>query len=369
MPKDQPKFGEIYDNDGTLIADHQNLPPAQLDPQHNPLHAFYNSRPGLAQLSDINENDPRVLEYFVGAYAQWIDQGADAFRIDTIPWMPHSFWHQFTTRIREKRPGFFMFGEAFDHDAATIAAHTLPHNAGVSVLDFPLKERMVDVFGRRGDGFERIAERLYLEDGPYRNPYELMTFYDNHDMARLDASDEGFIDANNLLFTARGIPVIYYGSEIGFERGTAEHAGNRNYFGQERIDAAPRSPIHQQLKRVAAVRAQSPALQRGLQLNVLMQGDRAAFYRVIQQGGEKQIALVLLNKGNAPAAFDVKELLQAGRWHAALAGHDVDIAEGGALQARVPAHDVEVYMLNAPVIDARLRAALDQAMAGATPRD
>ncbi len=45
------------------------------------------------------------------------------------------------------------------------------------------------------------------------------------------------------------------------------------------------------------------------------------------------------------------------------------VAEGGALQARVPAHGVEVYLLNAPVTDARLRAALDQAMAGATPRD
>jgi cyclomaltodextrin glucanotransferase len=40
------------------------------------------------------------------------------------------------------------------------------------VLDFPLKERMVEVFGRQGGGFERIAERLYLEDGPYRNPYD-----------------------------------------------------------------------------------------------------------------------------------------------------------------------------------------------------
>ena len=82
-----------------------------------------------------------------------------------------------------------------------------------------------------------------------------------------------------------------------------------------------------------------------------------------------QIALVLLNKGDAPAAFEVTELLQAGRWQAAFAGDDVVVAEGGALQARVPAHGVEVYLLNAPVIDARLRAALDRAMAGATPRD
>jgi cyclomaltodextrin glucanotransferase len=39
--------------------------------------------------------------------------------------MPHAYWHAFVERIRAKHPGFFMFGEAFDHDAATIAAHTL----------------------------------------------------------------------------------------------------------------------------------------------------------------------------------------------------------------------------------------------------
>jgi cyclomaltodextrin glucanotransferase len=367
MPQDQPKYGEIYDRDGKLVADHGNLRPEQLDPR-NPLHAFYNRKPGLAQLSDINENDPRVLEYFVGAYSQWIDQGADAFRIDTIPWMPHAYWHAFTSRIRQKHPGFFMFGEAFDYDAATIAAHTLPRNAGVSVLDFPLKERVAQVFGRQGGGFERIAERLYLEDGPYQNPYELMTFYDNHDMARLDASDAGFIDANNFLFTARGIPVIYYGSETGFERGTAEHAGNRNYFGQERIAAAPASPIYQALRRIGNLRANTPALQRGLQVNVVMQGDRAAFYRVLQQGDIHQIALVLLNKGDAPAGFEVKELLQPGRWHAAIAGTDVDVANGRGLAATVPAHGVEVYLLDAAVTQPQLQAALARARTGAHPR-
>ena len=368
MPKDQPGYGEIYDKDGKLLADHRNLHPSKLDPAANPLHRWYNTKPGLAQLSDINENNPEVLEYFVGAYSQWIDQGADAFRIDTIPWMPHSYWHAFTTRIREKHPGFFMFGEAFNYDAATIAAHTLSRNAGVSVLDFPLKERVAEVFGKQGGGFERIAERLYLEDGPYERPYELMTFYDNHDMARMDATDEGFIDANNFLFTARGIPVIYYGSETGFERGTAEHAGNRNYFGQERIDAAPRHPIHRSLKRIANLRATTPSLQRGLQVNVLMEGDRAAFYRVLQHEGTQQIALVLLNKGAAPAAFEIGEMLQAGRWRGALGGGDVDVAEGDTLRATVPAHGVEVYLLDDAVSQPQLRAALDRAVIGARPR-
>lgn len=367
MPRDQPKFGELYDKDGTLIADHQNLKPEQLDPQRNAMHAFYNTIPGLAQLSDINENNPRVLDYFVGAYSQWIDQGADAFRIDTIPWMPHSYWHAFTTRIREKHPGFFMFGEAFNYDAASIAPHTFPRNAGASVLDFPLKERVAEVFGRQGGGFERIAERLYLEDGPYQNPYELMTFYDNHDMARIDATDQGFIDANNFLFTARGIPVIYYGSETGFERGTAEHAGNRNYFGQERVDAAPQSPIYQSLKRIGNLRATTPALQRGLQVNVLMQGDRAAFYRVLQHGSTSQIALVLLNKSDVPASFELKDV-QAGRWRAAIAGGEAAVASGGLLKATVPAHGVEVYLLDAAVTQPQLQAALERARVGANPR-
>ena len=365
MPKDQPKYGEIYDRDGTLIADHQNLPPGKLDPQHNPLHAFYNTKPGLAQLSDINENDPRVLEYFVGAYSQWIDQGAAAFRIDTIPWMPHSYWHAFVEKIREKHPGFFMFGEAFDYDANKIAEHTWPQNAGVSVLDFPLKERVAEVFGSKGGGFEHIAEHLYLQGGPYQNPYDLMTFYDNHDMARLDATDEGFIDANNFLFTARGIPVIYYGSEIGFERGTSEHAGNRNYFGVERIAAAQMHPIRQQLRTIARLRQQSPALQKGLQLNVRFKGDEAVFYRVYQHDGIHQIALVMLNKGDAPAQIAVRDYLQAGQWRAAIGGGAQDVAPGGALSATVPAHGVEVFLLDAAVTDAGLRAVLTPAMAGA----
>ena len=368
MPKDQPKYGEIYDQDGTLIADHQNLAPEKLDPS-NPLHRFYNTKPGLAQLSDVNENDPRAMDYFVGAYSQWIDQGADAFRIDTIPWLPHPFWHEFSRRIRAEHPGFFMFGEAFDYDAGKIAEHTWAKNAGVSVLDFPLKERLAEIFGRTGGGFERLGERLYLTGGPYANPYELMTFYDNHDMARLDARDEGFIDAHNWLFTARGIPVIYYGSETGFMRGTAEHAGNRNYFGQERLDAAVGHPIREQLKRIARVRAASPALQRGLQLNVLLQGDRAAFYRVYQHGDAHQVALVLLNKGDAPATFEVRDHLQAGRWRAAIGGGSVEVGEGGALTATVPAHGVEVYLLDAPVSDAGLRTALAPLMAGARRGD
>ncbi len=373
MPVAQPQFGQIFDKDGRLIADHQNLPPQQLDPVHNPLHAFYNNigpvdgKSGsifdgnLAELSDFNEHNPAVMDYLVGAYLQWTAQGVDALRIDTIGWLPHPWWHAFVNRIRAEHPGMFMFGEAFDYDASKIAEHTWPANANVSVLDFPLRGALSSVFGREQKGFETLAEPLHLLDGPYANPYELMSFYDNHDMARLDASDAGFIDAHNWLFTARGIPVIYYGSETGFMRSRAEHAGNRAYFGQKRVDEAPKSPIFAPLQRIAKLREATPALQRGLQVNERLHGDEAVFFRVLQQGDTAQTALVLLNKGDTARTLEVSRYLQAGTWRDALGGASQTVK--GSLTAEVPAHGVRVFVLDAQVnqtaLQQQLKAAVD----------
>lgn len=377
MPVAQPQFGQIFDKDGRLIADHQNLPPQALDPVHNPLHAFYNAigpvdgkngsifDGNLAELSDFSEHNPAVMDYLVGAYLQWTAQGVDALRIDTIGWLPHPWWHAFVNRIRAEHPGMFMFGEAFDYDAAKIAEHTWPANANVSVLDFPLRGALSSVFGKEQKGFEALAEPLHLVGGPYANPYELMSFYDNHDMARLDASDAGFIDAHNWLFTARGIPVLYYGSETGFMRSRAEHAGNRAYFGQQRVDEAPKSPIFAPLQRIAKLREATPALQRGLQVNERLQGDEAVFFRVLQQGDTAQTALVLLNKGDTARTLEVRRYLQAGTWRDALGGASQTV--NGSLKAEVPAHGVRVFVLEAPVeqkaLQAQLKAAVEDQQA------
>ena len=340
----------LFRSNGKLIADEQNLPPYRLDPVRNPLHRFYHAYDDLVQLSNNDDQNPAVLDYFVGAYLQWIDEGSDAFRIDTISHMSTTFWKQFSARIRAKHPGFFMYGEAFDYSPDNIGKFTWPQNGGISVLDFPLRGRLGDVFEHPDSDYAQILDRLYLTNGPYQNPYELVTFYDNHDMARLNATDAGFIDANNFLFTARGIPAIYYGSEIGFERGKPEHEGNRNYFGQQRIDDAPKSPIYQHLKRIAMLREHTPALQRGLMLPIRFAGQQASFYRVYQQGSTHQIALVLLNKGDQPATFKVDQWLQGGTWHPAFGdGQPVAVADGSPLDATVGPHDVQVYLLDARV--------------------
>lgn len=345
MPEDQPKFGEIYDEQGKLIADHQNIHPKQLDIS-NPIHQFFNTHTGLAQLSDLNENNPFVLDYFEKAYLKWIAQGSHALRVDTIKEMPHHFWKQLFDRIRVHHPDIFIFGESYSYDAKFIAEHTYPENGGASVLDFPGRQAIIDTFENKGSNYQDIQSYLHLDDGVYANPYELMTFYDNHDMTRMNSTDEGFIDANNWLFTSRGIPVIYYGSEINFMTGKPEHEGNRNYFGQENIEKAKSHPIHKDLTKIAHVRKNTVALQRGLQVNLEFSQNTAMFYRVFQDGNQFQTALVMLNKGDKPETLTAS-LTNQGLWTEALSGEQLKLAvNADSLSVTVPAHGVKVWVLN-----------------------
>ena len=278
---------------------------------------------------------------------------ADGFRIDTIKHMPAAYWAKFSAEIREHHPDFFMFAESYSFDAAEIARHTWPENGAISVLDFPMQSAMSDVFGRKQTGYERLAEVLHLDDQLYQNPYELMSFYDNHDMRRLDADANGFIDANNWLFTARGIPVFYYGSEIGFRAGRGEHSGNRDYFGAENVERAKSHRIREQLIKVANVRREHISLQRGLQLGLELEGDRAAFLRVYQDAGVSETALVLLNKGDSAQSFDIDARVSEQSWRDALAG-------GGSVTGAitVPAHGVRVLISDSPIRDAGLQDSL-----------
>jgi cyclomaltodextrin glucanotransferase len=95
-------------------------------------------------------------------------------------------------------------------------------------------------------------------------------------------------------------------------RGRAERAGNRNYFGQERIDAASK---HRASSPVIPRFAAWPAAQ-----NERLKGDLAVFYRVNQKGGTNQTALVLLNKGNQTTRISVSDYLEPGEWRDAFTG-------------------------------------------------
>ncbi|MGD8175109.1 alpha-amylase family glycosyl hydrolase [Marinimicrobium sp. ARAG 43.8] len=357
MPEDQPMFGEVYGPDGERVADHKNREPENLDP-NDPLQAFYEQEKDLAQLGKFDANNPAVMDYVVGAYLQWIDQGAAAFRIDTLRHKPHAFWKTFAERIREQHPDFFMFGESFVFDAEFLGEHTRPEHGGLSVLDFPAQRALTGVFENPASDYADILSYLHLKNGPYHNPYELVTFYENHDIRRMNGDAQAFINANNWLFTARGIPAIYYGSEIGFMPGTKEHEGNRNYFGEEGIERARHHDIAQNLKRIAHIRQGSVALQKGLQVNLDFEGQTAAFLRVYQDDEQAQTALVLLNKGNTPATMTVDRWLNRGDWKDETTGDIHSVKREVSLE--VPAYGVRVLTFEGRVNNEDLVERLDE---------
>ncbi|MBT8448706.1 MAG: cyclomaltodextrin glucanotransferase [Gammaproteobacteria bacterium] len=343
MSEDQPMYGEIYDQDGSLIADHMNLPPENLDP-NNPLHEMFNTKKDIMQLSDMNETNPKVMDYFVGAYSHWLDQGAHALRIDTIKHMPIDFWREFAKRIRKHKPEIFMFAEAFQYDAEFIAQYTLEENGRISVLDFPQQAAMLKVFETDDGNYADLLPVLHITKGPYENPYDLMTFYDNHDMSRINTDTNGYINVHNWLFTSRGIPVVYYGSETGYMTGAAEHAGGRNYYGQRRINEAPKSAIYKGLQQIAEKRLAHVALQRGVQLNLDFTKDTASFLRVFEHEGDNETILVLLNKSDETKSIRLLDYLSAGEWTESFSGQKKLIA-GMKHAFQVAPNSVQLWVL------------------------
>lgn len=356
MPERNSTYGQVFDKDGNLVADHQNLHPSQLN-HNNPLHQFYNKKPGLAQLGDFNENNPKVLDYVTNAYLQWIDQGADAFRLDTYAWLPHSFWKKFADRIRAKHPKFFMVGEVFSYDDKLLAKYQLPENGDITIFDFYLQNALIEVFQTYSTlGYNDLLYALHLDDGTYTNPYELVTFYDNHDMSRLDGREENYIDIHNWLFTARGIPCIYYGSEIGFMPFASEHNGSRNYYGVENIKKAPDNKIYQNLKKAIHIRNSSIALQKGVQINLDFQKDTAAFLRIYQKDNINQTALVLLNKSDKKQKICINKYLNTGTWIDDSRKHVY--IKNSQLKRILDPHSVQVLFFNKPVNNQHLLSTL-----------
>ena len=161
QPVDQPKFGEIY-RDGTWSPTTRTAAgPAR--PGRPAPARLLNKGGNLAQLSDLAEDDPALLDYLADAYLEWIDAGADAFRSTPPPGRgttsgrPSPIASARATRLLHVRRELQL-------DAGTIAQHQRPENGGISVLDFPGKDAMRSVFEQPGSDYGKLSGYLHLSD-------------------------------------------------------------------------------------------------------------------------------------------------------------------------------------------------------------
>ncbi|HOT62085.1 MAG TPA: alpha-amylase family glycosyl hydrolase [Treponemataceae bacterium] len=175
----------------------------------------YEGWSGHFSLAKLNTDAPAVREHLVEATIGWIDEfGIDGLRLDAADVLDPGFMDYLAARCRARKPGFWLMGEVVHGDYR--------HWARAGRLDSTTNyELYKGLWSSLNDGnlFE-IAWTLDRQWGPtglYRD-IPLYNFADNHDVNRVASSLKEAAHLYvlyGMLFTAPGIPSLYYGSEWG----------------------------------------------------------------------------------------------------------------------------------------------------------
>ena len=207
----------------------------------------------LDGLNDFRTETPYVRSNMATIYEYWINQiGFDGFRVDTALEVDMGCWQSFCPAIHSYaatngNTNFFMFGETFTSSDSMAGSYTGTEGGGPfkfdSVLDYPLYFLVNNVFATASgaSGNTEQIENHYDAIAANYDPasqMQLITFLDNHDNARFLSTTASNNNTNRLevalafLYTSRGIPSLYYGTEQGFD-GTTDPNDREDMFAGE----------------------------------------------------------------------------------------------------------------------------------------
>lgn len=179
-------------------------------------------------MPDLNQQDPHLARYLIQNSIWWIEYaGIDAFRIDTYAYPDQVFMKNLNEAVLKEYPDFILFGETWVQGSSVQAWFTEGNDLNKEfssslhgVTDFQLyyaiTKGLNENFGWE-ESFRRI-ELTLSHDILYKDAYRNVTHLDNHDLSRFySVVSEDFAKWKMgiaLLYTLRGTPSIYYGTEI-----------------------------------------------------------------------------------------------------------------------------------------------------------
>jgi glycosidase len=303
-------------------------------------------------MPDMNQNNPFVLTYFKQYAIFWVEYaGIDGLRVDTYPYNDKWKIAEWTQAIRDEYPAINIMGECWQHNPAENAywqsgSKTYDNYDShlPTVMDFPLLDAFGSSFNEDTPGWDRGLIRfynIYVLDYLFADPYNLLIFLDNHDSERF-AEQIGFdIHKYKLavthLLTTRGIPEIYYGTEILMSGKKSNGDGdirhdfpggwpgdNRNAFmasGRTSIENEAFNYLQQLLK----YRKNNPVLHRGKMIQFIPRDNLYVYFRINDQ---KTIMVILNNSGqkSGPDVGRFEECLRGRRQGMdVISGKDLDL--------------------------------------------
>lgn len=177
-------------------------------------------------MPDLNQKNPYLRKYFIQNCIWWVEQAnLDGFRIDTYAYPDEDFMVEWCKAIYKEYPNIGVFGEIWDHSVPIQSYFTQKAKiAGIEnppgVTDFMLNFALFDALTKDFGWTEGVSRLYYVlaQDYLYSKPENNAVFLDNHDISRAFSMLNEDIDlmkmAIGFLMTTRGIPVVYYGTEI-----------------------------------------------------------------------------------------------------------------------------------------------------------
>jgi glycosidase len=184
----------------------------------------------VSSMPDFNQRNRHVATYLIQNSIWWIEYaGINGIRQDTHPYADFDMMADWCRAVAAEYPRFNIVGETWFGNNVQVAYWqkdskiASPRNAELpTVMDFPLWDQMNAAFDEEtadGSGLNRLYDYLG-QDAVYADPMHLLTFLDNHDTSRFYRNEaqtdniDRFKQAMTFLLTTRGIPQLYYGSEI-----------------------------------------------------------------------------------------------------------------------------------------------------------
>ena len=318
------------------------------------------------QMPDLNQDNPDLAEFLI-EHAIWSVEtfGVDGWRIDTYIYCSLPFMNKCNSVLLAEYPQLTMFGETWVHGVANQAYFVrnnlnLPFKSNLmGACDFQLLfsgiQGAVKDTSEWGGGVGELYNTL-SNDFLYQDPTRNVIFLDNHDMTRfysgIGEDIAGLKMGIEWLLTERGIPQLYYGTEIGM-KGIANPDGNvrldfpGGWPGDKKngftgTDLSPDELSVQQLvKTLGSFRRQSSALRTGRMMQFAPHRSLYVYFRY----DADQTVLCAMNTSNRPVPIDFTRFSE--RTSAFTRGTDVVTGQSYPLSqsAEIPARTMWVLDL------------------------
>jgi glycosidase len=305
-------------------------------------------------LPDVRMQQPDALAAAIDDAVWWHERfGVDGFRVDAVPMMPRAATRRIYERVRRTttpRRELLLLGEVFTgpgaEGVADLRYHLGPDGLD-STFDFPTMWAIRDALTGRA-GFDVLADLLAHEDAELAGSGAVLArMLGNHDTTRIasavagddardpwddpppDTVDDDVLAAIRvgfvLVFGLPGIPVVYYGDEIGLP-GAADPDSRRVLPADDAVgDAA--AQLAQDVGRLGRLRACMPTLRRGTWRSLGATSDHFGFVRELD--GEASV-LVVVSAARQATTLVIPAAASPGWYKDALSGTRVEVDATGA---------------------------------------